>query len=147
MLESKELFNRILKAKNLTIYRLSKISGIPKSTLSDLASGNTSIYKASLKTISKLSLALECSVEDLLEGNIFIEESLKDLPPFLVSSIEKMIEAWRHIELNDGYTLWDCDYCELQSEINIAEVEGLITSQRAWELREKYLKISRGEII
>lgn len=144
MLESKELFNKILKTKKLTIYRLSKISGIPKTTLVDLASGTTSLYNASIKTINKLASSLNLTVEDLLNGNICIEEDLNDLPLFIVDAIRKMKKAWEHLEKNDGYTMWDADFCELQSEINIAEIEKIISSERAWELREKYLKITRG---
>lgn len=39
-------------------------------------------------------------------------------------------------------SLWDCLYCELQSDINVAEQEQLITTEQAWFLRKKYLEIS-----
>lgn len=70
----------------------------------------------------------------------------KGLPPFLAESIEQMVLAWKRKE-TEGYTDWDCDYCNLQSDINIAEVENLITSDQAWYLREKYLYLERpGEL-
>lgn len=47
---------------------------------------------------------------------------------------------------NKNTTLWDCYYCELQSDINVAEVEGFISSDEAWKLREKYLGLSKEEI-
>lgn len=30
---------------------------------------------------------------------------------------------------------WDCDWCLLNSNINIFEVEGIISSEQAWYLR------------
>lgn len=144
MLESKELVDKILKTRNLTIYRLSKISGIPKTTLVDFANGTTSLYNASLKTVNKLALSLDVTVEELLKGDILVKDNLNDLPPFLINAIKKMERAWEHLEKNDGYTMWDADFCELQSEINIAEVDKIISNERAWELRKRYLKITRG---
>ena len=38
----------------------------------------------------------------------------------------------------------DCYYCELQADINVAEVEGIISSETAWSLRNEYLGIQRG---
>lgn len=62
-----------------------------------------------------------------------------DLPPCLQKSILKMQDAWKKINKGESYSLFDCDYCELQSEINIAEVNNDISSRQAWYLREKYL--------
>jgi hypothetical protein len=38
---------------------------------------------------------------------------------------------------------WDGAYCSLQADINSAEVDGLISSEQAWYLREEYLRIRR----
>ena len=65
-----------------------------------------------------------------------------DLPKFLVDSIEQLKVSWdKHMRRESS--CWDDDYCELQSNINVAEVEQMITSEQAWYLREKYLHISR----
>lgn len=66
-----------------------------------------------------------------------------DLPEFLQDSIKQMIAAWNKVDNNIPYLQWDCDYCELQSNINVAEVEQMITSEQAWYLREKYLRIRK----
>lgn len=65
------------------------------------------------------------------------------LPPFLQESIEQMKAAWDKLDRGEEYLRWDCDYCELQSNINVAEVERIINSEQAWYLREKYLRIKR----
>ena len=36
---------------------------------------------------------------------------------------------------------WDCDYCNLQADINNAEVNQVISSEQAWYLRERYLRM------
>ena len=67
----------------------------------------------------------------------------RDLPGFLTESIEQMQIAWESRE-NGNSSHWERDYCELQSNINVAEDEGLISSEQAWYLREKYLRIKRS---
>ena len=57
----------------------------------------------------------------------YLEEGL---PQFLSESIQQTIVAWEKKD-SEGYLEWDCDYCNLQSDINIAEVENLITSDQA----------------
>ena len=58
------------------------------------------------------------------------------LPEWLQTSIQ-------NYEENKETSLWDCYYCELQSDINVAEVEQIISSEQAWYLRGKYLGIER----
>ena len=65
------------------------------------------------------------------------------LPKLLELSIQKYKNGLKLLEDGVDYTLWDCDYCELQSNINIAEVENMISSDQAWYLREKYLGIKK----
>ncbi len=65
------------------------------------------------------------------------------LPSFLQESVEQMKVAWEKYEKGIPYMQLDCDFCELQSNINIAETEQLITPEQAWYLREKYLGIER----
>ena len=71
-----------------------------------------------------------------------------DIPDFLKASIDKMKDATKRVENGENYLHYDCDFCELQSEINVAEVGGDISSEQAWYLREKYLGIKKpsGEI-
>lgn len=60
-----------------------------------------------------------------------------NLPVWLEQSIQE------YQEQKDS-SLWDCVYCELQSDINVAEVEQLISSEQAWYLRGKYLGLEKG---
>lgn len=68
-----------------------------------------------------------------------------NLPPFLTKSIERMKIVWEKFDTDQRPSDWDCDYCELQSNINVAEVEQIITPEQAWYLREKYLGIRKDD--
>lgn len=65
------------------------------------------------------------------------------LPPFLLESIAAMQAAWDKLDRGEEYLLWDCDFCNLQTDINNAEVNLIISPEQAWYLREKYLRIER----
>ena len=68
-----------------------------------------------------------------------------DLPPYLVTSIEQMKESWKIIDNGERDNHWDIWWCELYSDINSAEVDRVISSEQAWYLREKYLRVKREE--
>lgn len=62
-----------------------------------------------------------------------------DLPKNLNESLISYKNALLKIKNGERYFQLDCDYCELKSNINVAEVEQLITPEQAKYLREKYL--------
>ena len=70
----------------------------------------------------------------------------QNLPVFLQESIQAMVSAWDKLDRGEEYYLWDCDYCSLQSDINSAEVNRIISPEQAWYLREKYLRMEREVI-
>lgn len=80
-----------------------------------------------------------------LENGLPIDKSYLEcnLPPFLKESLDTMKDSWAEFDAGIKTLHWDCDYCNLQSDINVAEVENLITSEQAWYLREQYLRIER----
>ena len=59
--------NNLLQKNNLSQYALSKKSGVPYSTISDICSGKTDIRKCNVMTVYKIANALECSIETLIE--------------------------------------------------------------------------------
>ena len=141
-----------LDQRNITKYHLSKISGVPKTTIIDICSGKSDIEKCSAKTVYQLARALDCTMEDIMamasasdETGLPADKSYLEcgLPEFLQESLRAMIEAWRKIDSGEKYLRWDCDYCSLQSDINSAEVNQIISSEQAWYLREKYLRMVR----
>ena len=66
-------------------------------------------------------------------------DSIKGLyPPYL----EESIEYW--LSVKDKRYEWDLGYEDLRSSINIAEVEGDISSEEAWMLRKHYLGMEKA---
>ena len=61
------------------------------------------------------------------------------------SAVRHFLEArdFSRVRLHNGIDdpLWDCYFCELQSDINAAEVEGMITTEQADYLRVTYLRL------
>ena len=129
-------FLDLLAYKKTTIYSLSKNSGVPKSTLADIASGKSNIMDCSGKTLLSISKCLKVSIENLL--SLESEEAKSVLPSFLYDSICDYRKAIR-----TNSALWDCYSDQLNSSINVAEVENLITREMAERLRRRYFtKIS-----
>jgi len=61
------IINELLKDKNMSRYKLSKTSGVPQTTITDICSGKTSIEKCSAETLYKIAKTLNISMESLLE--------------------------------------------------------------------------------
>lgn len=68
-----------------------------------------------------------------------------ELPSYLQTSIENMIKSWEIIDKGEKDIHWDLSWCELNADINSAEVNNIISSDFAWELREKYLRLKKQE--
>ena len=136
--------NEILKEKNMTKYRLAKLSGVPNATLSELCSGKTSIEKCSGETLYRISKALGVSMESLVKEAVLQKEVEKNLgktyecalPQYLQHDLDEYKKG-----LKEGSTLMDCLWGELYGSINIAEInDAAITHDHAEYLRNKYLR-------
>lgn len=65
---------QLLRDFQISRYRLSKISGVPWSTLADICSGKTQLDRCDARTLSKLSKALGLSIEELLTLKIELDK-------------------------------------------------------------------------
>ena len=129
----------LLDQRGISKYKLSKMTGIPKTTIMDICAGRSDIARCSARTVQMIARGLECTMEEIMDLS---EEYLEfGLPGFLNESILRMKDAWYKVDRDIPYLHWDCDYCELQSDINNAEVNGMISSEQAWYLRHKYLRM------
>ena len=126
-------FLDLLSEKKITVYSLSIDSGVPKTTLTDIASGKADIFECSGKTLLAISKTLNVSIEDLL--SLEREEAKTTLPGFLIESINDYRKAIRK-----DSTLIDCYSDQLNSSINVAEVEQLISKEQADRLRARYFR-------
>ena len=57
----------MLNEKGMTMYHLSKASGVPKTTVIDICSGKSEIGACNARTVQRLSKALGCTMEDLMQ--------------------------------------------------------------------------------
>lgn len=129
--------NQLLEYRNMSQYRLAKLSGVPQSTLSDISSNKTDMSKCEAFTLYKIAKALGITVED-----IFIKEiDLVDHQDFevyksnvchLYKSLgyEKFLSEMYTNELIDSYyenkqfakafyLLGFCDYVSRINKVNI----------------------------
>ncbi len=66
--------NEIMKKNNITMYRLSKESNVPYTTINDICNGKTEIIKCSTDTVYRIAKVLRVSMEALIEP--YIEERI-----------------------------------------------------------------------
>lgn len=124
-------FLDLLSEKKTTVYSLSLDCGVPRTTLTDIASGKADIFECTGKTLLAISKTLNVSIENLL--SLEREEAKSIMPSFLSESINDYRKAIRK-----DSTLIDCYSDQLNSSINVAEVENLISKEQADRLRKRY---------
>lgn len=134
---------QFIKEKGLSRYSLSKTSGIPWATLSDICSGKTSLSRCSAQTLSKLSKALGLTMEEILELETDASKPGKPedkdyLEAGLSMQLTKAIHDYEQGE-KDKVSYLDCLWGELYGSINADLWAGGITEEQAAYLRTKYL--------
>ena len=67
------------------------------------------------------------------------------LPQYLSESLENMKKSWKIVDSGKKDIHWDIYWCDLNADINSAEVENLISIEQAWYLRRKYLRMERQD--
>ena len=140
----------MMEKKNMTMYRLAQISGLPKTTVLDICSGKSTIPGCTARTVQKLSQALGCTMEDLMAEAAYDPRSglptddaymEKGLPDDLRKSIAMMKTSWDRLDKGETDLHWDTCWSALNADINEAEVEQMISPEQAAYLRRKYLRM------
>ena len=75
---------------------------------------------------------------DLPKEESYLE---KGLPPYLEKSLAAMKASWEKEDRGERDVHWDLYWCELNADINSAEVENSISHAQAGYLRKKYLRM------
>lgn len=124
---------RIRKEKMLSQGDLVRISGVSKSVVTKYESGERDINKASGLTLLKIATALNCKIEDLLEGK---EEVMEDV-------LFNFYCEWREVSeemLEDGMNgSIDCGEASVREDFsNYAGLEEEITFEKMLELERRY---------
>lgn len=89
----------ILKEKNISQYKLSKLSFVPYTTINDICSEKTKILKCSVEALDKIAKSLDLSVDYLIEDSLRCDfelfksnvcHKLKELTdiPFIIDVLE-----------------------------------------------------------
>ena len=126
-----------LKNKGYTVYRLSKETGISKTTLFDIFSGKSNILDCRVRIIMKIAAALDCDIKELINLEPVLYNSVyeENIPSFLKENI-----AFIKNKRNWNNPLFDCYLDEANSSINVCEIENLSSREQADYLRNKYLR-------
>lgn len=146
-------FQILLESKDMSKYHLSKISGVPKTTIMDICAGRSSIDRCSAKTVFMLAKALNCTMEYLMSldtpsdydasigvptNPVYLECGL---PDFLKTSLDNMKKSWSIQDSGQKDMHWDLYWCELNADINSAETDQTISAEQAQYLRKTYLRM------
>lgn len=62
------IINELMAKKNISMYRLSKITNIPYTTINEMCNGKTNFRKCPAETVYKIAKALDTTVEELIEA-------------------------------------------------------------------------------
>lgn len=65
------MFRDLLESRNITAYRLSKVSGVPYATISDLCCSKTKIEKCTAETVYRIAGALGMTMEELIAKRMY----------------------------------------------------------------------------
>lgn len=65
----------------------------------------------------------------------------KGLPKYLQISLDHMKKSWEIEDSGNRDLHWDLYWCELYSDINSAEIDGVISTDQANYLRRTYLRM------
>lgn len=142
----KMTINELLKEKGMSRYSLSKASGIPWATLSDICSGKASLARCNAQTIKKLSNAFGMTIEEVLRLQTEPFENADSGKPQdrsyletnLSAHLQKAIDDYVQGE-KDKASYIDCLWGELYGSINADFWAGVISEEQANYLRTKYL--------
>ena len=137
--------NELIKEKGISRYSLSKTSGIPWATLSDICSGKTSLARCNAQTLQKLALALQMSIEEALALTADAVKNKVNGKPYDRTYLETNISAHLQKAINDyvegeknKVSYIDCLWGELYGSINADLWSGVISNEQADYLRTKY---------
>jgi len=82
--------NELLLQKNITKYKLSKISGVSFTTISEITTNKSKIINCAAGTLYRLAKALNVSMEDLLAGSMEYRHSFENFKSNVCHSVKNM---------------------------------------------------------
>ena len=67
------------------------------------------------------------------------------LPAYLKISLDNMKQSWEIEDSGKKDYHWDLYWCELNADINSAEIDQAISHEQASYLRKTYLRMNKGD--
>lgn len=92
----------MLQQKNMSMYRLAKISKVPYATLNDICNGKTQLAKCSAETVYRLAQALDISMEDLLQPYMVKRSSFENFKSTVCHRVKEMGDVEFMMDLLDN---------------------------------------------
>jgi len=81
---------QLLRKKNLSKYKLSKISGVPFTIVSEITTGKSKLKNCSAGTVYKLAKALDVTMEDLLADSMAYRQNFETYKSNICHMIKDM---------------------------------------------------------
>ena len=94
--------NELLTQKRMTKYKLSKTSGVPFTTVSEISTGKTKIKNCTGDTLYRLAKALEVTIEDLLADSMEYRHSFDTYKSNICHKVKDMGDIGFIIETLDS---------------------------------------------
>ena len=66
-------------------------------------------------------------------------------PSWLQKEVDAMKRSWEIEDSGERDMRWDAIWCELNADVNYAEIEGIITKEQADYLRKEVLRMKQRE--
>jgi len=139
--------NALIEQKNMTKYKLAKLSGVPHTTVIDICSGKTSIGKCNAETLYKLAKALDVSMDTLVAESIEKRQSFENFKSTVCHMVKGMGEVnfLIHIlESNDIHRYYDKQWY-LESLYLLAMVDYL-SRENGFPLAVEYNELRRARL-
>lgn len=103
------MIKKALKDQNLSIYKLSKLSNLPYTTVSEICNNKVNLTRCNADTVYKLSKALNISMENLLSPYYVKRSSFENFKSATchrlkeIGDIDFIIELLEHGQIRDYY--------------------------------------------
>ena len=92
----------VLQQKNMSMYRLAKVSKVPYATLNDICNGKTQLTKCSAETVYRLARALDVPMEDLLRPYMVKRSSFENFKSTVCHRVKEMGDVEFMLKLLDS---------------------------------------------
>ena len=98
------MIKQILKKRNISVYKCSKLSGIPYTTLHELITSKSKFENCSIKTINKLATTLNIPISELIESELEYRMPFEEFKSELCHRLKRLgqINFIKNILLNDS---------------------------------------------